>query len=404
MSPTRTPAGHKIRKIALILMPLLVLAGGLWVASQLLQSAPQAGRRPPPERQPRLVEVVEAARSTQPVMVTAFGEVRPSRQVELRAQVAGEVVSLHPDFEPGAAVAKGTVLASLERRDYELRLAQAKSNLSRAEAELAMEQGQQTVARREFELLGKDASEAEQRLMLRRPQLQVAQAAVAQAEAEVRAAELALQRTRVAAPFDALVLDRVVAPGSQLGAAGLVATLAGTEQWWVELAVSPSALRWIEASDGDQGGSVVRLFDAKNWGEGVYRQGRVVRVLGEVQASSRMARVLVAVADPLAMIKANADKPGLLMGAFLRAEIVGPMLPEAIAIDPSWLRQGDRVWIMDERDELAARPVQIEYRGDDVILVSDGIEAGERIVTTTLNAVAEGQPLRLRNGSEAADE
>ncbi|KAB7627657.1 efflux RND transporter periplasmic adaptor subunit [Alkalilimnicola sp. S0819] len=392
----RNQAGwaHKARRALLTLIPLLVLGGALLIASRLLETSPQAGRRPPPERQARLVQVEPAQRFQERITLTAWGVVKPARELHLRAQLNARVASVADALDPGVRVGAGTVLVQLEQADFRLALANARADLTRAQADLALEMGQQAVARREYELLGSDVSEQERRLMLREPQLASARAAVAAAENRVAEAELALRRTRINAPFPALVVERQAAPGSLVSSGTDLARLVGVERWWVELAVPVNALRWLEfpTANGEPG-SRVRLYDQAAWGEGVYREGRLIRLYGGVEEQGRLARLLVEVSDPLA--SQTTDAPPLLLGSFLEARISGRRLDDAIAVDPAWLRGGDRVWVMGPDDRLDMRPVEVLHRGRERVLLRGELRPGERIVTTPISGAAQGMPLRL---------
>lgn len=376
-----------------VLPPLLVLIIAGFGATKLMSTAPEAGRRPAPERQARLVETVTAQPVSLPVRISAWGETRAAREVALTPQVGGRIQALHGELEPGGFLIAGTVAAEIDSRDYELQLQRARSELARAEAELALEQGQQAVARREYELLGRNVSEQEKNLILRGPQLRTAQAAVASAKASVAEAELALARTRVTVPFDALVLERHVSPGAQVSSTTEIATLAGTERWWVEIAVPLSALPWIETARADTPGSQVRLRDV-SWPAGQYREGHVVRRYGSVEEQGRMARLLVEIEDPLAREAEHAGELPLLLGSFLQAEVVGRTLENVYALEPAWLRENDRVWIMSDAGELEMRQVEIAYRGERQVLVRGGLNAGERLVVTPINGATEGMLLR----------
>jgi hypothetical protein len=68
---------------------------------------------------------------------------------------------------------------------------------------------------------------------------------------------------------------------------------------------------------------------------------------------------------------------------------------DAIKLDAAWLRGGDQVWVMNADNRLEQRSVQIGYRGDGYVLVTAGLAPGERVVTTPIDAAAEGMPLRL---------
>lgn len=386
------------------LAALLVLAGGLTVAWLLLSGGEDVGRRAPPERAARLVEVVPAAPGRHAVTVTAWGEVMPAQRLTLRPRVAGRVVSQGEGFEPGAVVPESAPLLRLDAADYRLAVEQAQSALTRAEADLALEQGRQAVARREYQLLGEDVGEAERRLILRQPQLQTAQAAVAAAEADLADARLNLARTTIEAPFDALVLAREVALGTEVTASTALGELVGIDTWWVELQVPAGALRWLRFQDRDRPGSTVTLSYQGVWPEGVTRRGRVLRLRGDLAAQGRLARVLVAVDDPLARDGGADDRPKLLLGAFMRAEVEGEVLENAVALEPQWLHSDDTVWIMNEAGELEMRPVDVAYRDTRRVLVTGGIGAGDRIVTTQLSTPVAGMPLRAAGNARGADD
>ncbi len=399
--PLRPPVAARSPRRALAhgLLAVAVLAGGLWAGWGLLTSEPEVGRRPPAERSARLVQTVPARVADHPVPVTAWGELRPSRELQLTPRVGGRVVAVHPDLEPGAVVAAGTELLRLDPEPFQVDLRRARTALTRAQADRQLEQGQQTVARREYQLLEGEVGEAERALILRRPQLATAQAAVDAAEADVADARRALAQTRLRAPFDALVGSVEVAPGAELSAGTGVARLIGVDTWWLELAVPVGALQWIRFP-GDPGGeaSAVELAYPGVWPQEARRSGRLLRLLGELETDGRLARVLVAVDDPLAR-GAAVDGPRLLAGSFLRARIQGRVLEDAVALEPGWLRPEDTVWVMDADGRLAIRPVTVAHRGADRVLLSAGLADGERIVTSPLALPAEGMPLRSEDSS-----
>ena len=128
-----------------------------------------------------------------------------------RSQVTGKVVSVNSEFADGGFFKKGEVLLTIERDDYEFSLARAQSALAQSQQRLAEERGRSRQARREWRELGsKEAND----LFLRKPQLRAAQSAVTAAEADVSAAELALDRTVIRAPFDGF-LTTVMKPSAK---------------------------------------------------------------------------------------------------------------------------------------------------------------------------------------------
>jgi len=386
---TANPGKGRLRSL---LGAVTVLGLSVLVVAYLMSTGTEANRKKP-ERAARLVQTTTLSPSDYPVRIEAWGTVQAARRVALQPQLSGQVQSLGENFEPGARVEAGEVLTRIDPADYELAIRQRRSELVQANAELARERGRRAVAEQEFELVGGDATSDQKRLMLREPQLEAARAAVAGAAAALETAKLNLKRTEIKAPFNAVILERDVNIGTQVSGNSNIAVLAGTDTYWVELAVPAASLRWIEAP-----GASVRLYHDQVWGKSVFREGRITRVLGDLEKSGRMARLLVEVRDPLSLEDPN--RPSLLLGAFLRADIEGRRIEGGFAIDRGWLRDGDTLWVMTDEDRLAIRAVDVLYRGADKVYVREGLKPGERLVISDLAVPVEG--MLLRTGAEKA--
>ncbi len=389
-----TDSSSNLRRIGSAILPLLVLAAGGVVAWYLMQSRPQAARKPAP-RQARLVDTAMARHASYRIVVEAQGAVVPARRVDINPQVAGALVDVSPELEPGGRFAAGDVLAVVDPRDYELAIRQREAELAEAEAQLAVEMGNQEVARRESEILGDLVSEGRMDLVLRKPQLETAKARVAVARAALDVARLDLERTRVTAPFDAVVEARNVVLGSRVDATTTIATLVGTDEYRVEVTVPARDLRWLEIPHGADGtGSLARVADDSAWPAGTHRRGAVVRRLVDLEPEGRLARLLVAVPDPLALSLENADEPTLLLGAFVNVAMVGKSI-EGVVLDRAYLRDGDAVWLVDNDNTLEIRSVEVAYRGPREVVIAGGLREGERIVASDLSTPVAGMPLRV---------
>ena len=343
----------------------------------------------------RLVVVDVADRRTVPVRVRAMGTVMPAREAVLRPRVEGTIVEQHDDFVPGGFFEAGTFMVQIERADYEQTIEQRESDLERAQAALQIELGDQAVAREELELLKVDIPELNRDLILRIPQVNQARAEVRSAEAALKRARLNLDRTRIVAPFTGQVVEREVTVGNNVGAGDALATFVGAEEYWIELTLPVSSLRWIEVADDDTEGSPADIRYVRAWGPDALRRGVVARRIGRLEQGSRLARVMVSVPDPLARSEERADQPELILGAFVSVEIEGKPLDDAVVIDRDLVREDDVVWVMGPDNRLQIRAVTIAYRGPDEAYVTDGIEDGDRVIRTNLTAPVEGMLLRL---------
>lgn len=388
----------KLRRAATILLSLVVVAAGVVGAAYLNKSGPRAQKRPPVREVP-LVETVTLTEGTEQVMIPAMGSVVPARTLTLKSRVAGEVVRLHPEFIDGGLVKKGEILVTLDGQDYRLAIARQQSVVTQAEFELKLELGHQEVARREWDLLNqsKYATGSDESLALRKPHLDKAQAALAAAKAALAQAELDLERTVIRAPFNAIVRHKQVAVGAQVTTQEALGELVGTDTYWVEVPVAVNWLQWIQIPRrGSDGGALARIV----YQNGHVRQGRVIKLLGELESEGRMARVLVAVTDPLNLDSTVPDAPRLLIGEFVRVEISGKRVDAVIRIPRHALRDDRFVWIAGDGDTLDIRPVVPIWRTPDDVLLRNGIRPGERLIISDLPNPVQGMPITTKTTGE----
>jgi RND family efflux transporter MFP subunit len=350
----------------------------------------------------RLVEVDTVEIGPTPVRVRAMGTVMPAREAVVRPRVAGAIVEQSDRFVPGGFFEAGAFMVQIERTDYEQTIEQRQSDLARAEAALQIELGDQAVAREELELLEIDIPEINRELILRVPQVNQAKAEVRSAEAALKRAKLDLDRTRIVAPFTGHIVERDVNIGNNVSPGDALATFVGADEYWVELTLPVSGLRWFETGDGSEPGSVAVVDHERAWGPGVTRRGAVAQRIGRLEQGSRLARVLVSVPDPLAREPENEGMPELMLGAFVGVEIVGKTLPDAAVIDRDLVRDDDTVWTMGPDDRLITKRIEIVYRGPDTVYVTSGLEAGDRVVRTNLTAPVEGMLLRVAGDEQPA--
>jgi len=421
-----------------VVLPLAVLGVGALLTAFLITTGPEAAQKQP-DRRATLVDVEVVAFGRHGAIVRAMGTVVPARVIDLHPRVSGEITDVGAEFLPGGRFGAGETMIQIDREDYELAvernilaldqselavqrcdlaIEQKQSDVARTEGELKLELGQQAVAKREYELLGETVSEDDKELVLRQPQLrtvraeeQAAKAALKDAEVAKRSAQTAireaqnafkqarldLQRTAIRAPFNAVVRSRDVNLGATVTPSTRLATLVGTDAYWVEVSVPVDQLKWIAIPQSTaEKGAAVRVQDEAAWGAGVFRTGRVCRLTSDLEERGRMARLLVSIDDPLALEADNRGKPTVLIGSYVRVEIEGTELESAAPISRRLLRDGHNVWIMNADNRLEIRPVTVAFRSRDRVLVTEGVRPGERLVTTDLPAPVEGMPLRTR--------
>jgi RND family efflux transporter MFP subunit len=287
------------------------------------------------------------------------------------------------------------VLLRINPADYRNTLLLRKRDLELAKANLSIEMGRQDVARKDFELIGQEMSEENRALVLREPQLESEKANVAAAEAAVNQAQLDLERTTIRAPFDAHIISRNTNVGAQLAPGAEIGRVVGMDEYWVVANVPMGKVNWLTFSDNVAGtGSAVKIY-SNNWSAGQYREGKLFRLVGALDAQTRLARVLISVPDPLVR-KASMDTvPPLMIGAFVESHIQAREIQDVVRLSRDYLRQGGTVWVMEE-GKLRIRNVEVTFQDADYAYISKGLSDNDQVVTTDLSTVVEGSDLRTQ--------
>ncbi|MEL6480502.1 MAG: HlyD family efflux transporter periplasmic adaptor subunit [Pseudomonadota bacterium] len=378
-------------------LPLAILAIAAWAWEQIAATAPGPAVSGP-ERVPRLVSVVPAVPAVAGPRVEAFGNVIAARELVLSTELTGRLRDVAPGLVVDGRLPAGTVALRLETTDLALAIREAEARVSEIEARITMELGQADRARRDFERLPLDVTPTQRALILREPQMAELEAAKAAAVAQRERASATLQKAVVTVPFDAVVLEEAVEPGAILTAGAVAARLAATDSFETRVTLPLTALGWVAP------GQNVRLEQPGVWPDGTFREGVVSRIGAALEEGGTLAVVTVEIPDPLALKPENAGKPAVRLGSYLRAEIAGEPLPGAIELPRRYLRPGDTTWVYGAEGKLERRELEIVWRGAEVLLVTDGLEAGDRIVTTDLAVYNEGMTLRLEDEAAGANE
>ena len=379
-----------IRKFATLFGTLGILAVGFGLIALMGQLKPEIERQTPEITPPAVFYTVAESRPVT-LNVSAQGEVRPRTDINLTAQVAGRVVSISDNFVDGGAFSEGDTLLRIEDADYRAAAAAAKARMAQAEEALRREEAEAALAARDYAELGRD--EAPSELALRKPQLAQARANFEATKAEYDAALLDLDRTRVRAPFDGRVRQRIaglgqyVSPGAQLG------RIFSTDVAEIRLPLTDNDLAslglpvaYVESAERPGPRARLSAFVAGDMHEWT---ARIARTDGAIDPATRQIAAIAVVDDPYGE-GASDDGTPLAMGLFVDAEIEGREFDGAIVLPRAALHGRDIVYVIGEDDVLERRQVRIVSSNRDTITVAAGLTSGERIVTSPLRGADQG--------------
>ena len=392
-----------------VIIGLILVAVTSFAVWLIYTNEPVAEKDGATKRSAMLVNVMSAQKSQYSPTVNAMGEVVAARQVALRPRVTGTVKAVSDKFVPGNILQKGEWLVKLDSEDYELALQRAQSNLIQAQSMVDIEMGEQDIAKNDLATLDRDVPDKNRALILRKPQLNQVKADLQAAEVAVREAELALERTIIEMPFTGQIMSQDVNLGSQLSPSDVIANIIGTSRYWIETAVPSSQLKWLATSleSSEQDGSSAIITNESAWGKNVTRTGQVKEVIATLDTQTRMATVLVEVADPL-LTNRQADSTSsnqpfapLIAGSYVQVQLPAVTLENVFRIPITYLRKGDTVWLA-QSQQLNVQEVSVIYRDDRYAYVDKGISAGDKIITTNLAAVRDGAAVRIEQDSASA--
>jgi RND family efflux transporter MFP subunit len=388
------PARRWLRFFVNAILCIAILVGTGYTIHWINSTEPIAEKINSTRKSAALVDTIKVTRGKYSPSVSVLGTVRPAQQISLRPRVNGQVVEMSSKFIPGGMVSKDDLLLRIDPADFENAVSIRESEVDQAKARMEIEEARQRLAEKELELLKDSIDSANRGLVMREPQIASIKAEVAAAEAAVERAKLDLERTKIIAPFDAQVLSRSVNIGSQVGGANELGRLVGLDEYWVMAAVPIRSLRWVEFPNEEDElvGSEVTLRNPDAWGDDVVRKGRVSRLIGSLDETTRLARVLVVVDDPLGRTD---DEPTLILDSLLETEIKGKAMASVVRLNRDYIRGEEKVWVRKD-GKLEIRDVEIEFRDGEYVYVSSGLDDGDEVVTSTLATPAAGIGLKER--------
>ncbi|NHF74514.1 efflux RND transporter periplasmic adaptor subunit [Paracoccus sp. 12-3] len=308
--------------------------------------------QPAVQMPPPVVSVITVAPQTVQAEVSAFAEVRPRWDAELRASVTGRILTVHDAALAGTRVSRGDPLFSIEKSQYESAVASAEMELAQAQLELLRAGNDVRVARKQFEREGRKPP-AE--LAIRLPQLRVAEKAVAVAQARLKAARQELAETEVTAPFSGFVVKRSASLGQSVSAGEPLAQLADDRQFELIVEISQADWELLEQPLTDR---TAKLYhpDGRSLGEATIRGGG-----GFLNPKTRQIRLFLDVAGPRGRI---------LSGDLLRVVIPGRSIANTLTLPESVLTREGFVWLVDEGNLLQRISPKILFRADGTLTIA----------------------------------
>lgn len=375
-----------MKRLISIVLPIAVIAGALGASTYFQANKPEPVSRTPPA-ETLLVDVQRLQRTDYPVIIRSQGTVQPTVTNQLVPQVAGTVSAVGESFVIGGEFSAGEMLVEIDRQDYDIALTQAKADLAQSNAQLEEQVALAQRARAEWQALGRQGKPSS--LALREPQLAAARANRDAALAQVERAELDLQRTRLLAPYEGVVLARSVDPGQFVTRGLAIGQIHGVESVDVRLPLSNRQLTFLDT----KGGAQVELT-ANIGGDTHIWVGALIRVEG-IDAATQQLNVIARVAEPYDVDENAGRHFPLRVGQYLSARIAGQILQNVFVIPRAALREEREVLIVNDDNKIERRAVTVAWSDEEFAAITDGLSDDEALVITPLSTVSDGTPVQV---------
>lgn len=344
-------------------------------------SAAACGKSEPPPRPPAEVQVATVLQRDVPIYIENIGQTRGSVEVEVRARSVGFLETV--DFKEGSFVKKGDLLYTIDPRNLQATLAQAKGRLASAKADLA--RARQDVARYK-PLVALNAIPRQQYETAVAVE-NAAAAVVDSASADVDNATIDLEYTRIYSPIDGLVGKTEVKPGNLVGRGDntLLTTVSNIDPIHVRFSISERDYLKYARRDEQNPEKGRRQFEL------ILADGSVHPHRGGLEFADRLV-------DPTTgtlLLEATFPNPEKLVrpGQYGRVRTAIDVRSKAILVPQRAVKELQATFsvaVLGPEDKIAMRPVKPGDRVGSLWVIESGLAAGEKVVVEGLQKVREG--------------
>ncbi len=404
-----------LRKTIISVVLIVVVLGIAAVfCDYLIKNKPQPERHEVKSNAPLVSYVVLKPENVREVL-DGYGTARADRQATLAAEVNAAVIELVNDLKTGVVVKKGQLLVRLDDRQYQQDLLEAESMLEAQDAEVARLRVEQhnlaalleiadadlivnkdefdridrlrsedrasstehNLARLKYQAALRAKQQLDNQIALLEPAFLRIKAEKTAAMARAERAKLNIDRCNIKAPFAGQISALDVDPGDRvrIGSAILQITNLDIIELPLEIPVSAHA----RLSIGAKVTAYVESFPDQRW------EGIISRMSPVASEWSRTVEVYVEIDN-------RKQEVPLVPGYFVKAEVEGPMIENALVV-PRTAVVGGYVYLANGRI-VHKRQVEVDRYLKDNAVLSGEIKPGDHVITTNLELLYEEAKVR----------
>ncbi len=306
----------------------------------------------------------------------------PLQEVELRPQVSGYITDIF--VRDGQRVTKGQKLYEIDQNKYQAGIQSAQASLQSAKANLA--RAEKDLER--YERLAERDAIARQQVDYARTEVQTARAQVASAQAQVRSASTDLSYSVINAPFSGTIGISQARVGAQVSPGQpLLNTISSSDPIAVDFVINESEIgRFSNLQQGKQPDS---LFTIRfNNGEQYKHNGKLIAIDRAIGRQSGTTTVRVQFPNP---------DERLIPGMTVSLDVLNQDIGEQVVIPYKSVTEqlGEYYVYVVQGDSVVQQNVQLGTRFNGNIVVREGLEEGQQIVTEGIQRLRQGAKVQI---------
>ncbi|MFZ0313979.1 MAG: efflux RND transporter periplasmic adaptor subunit [Candidatus Korobacteraceae bacterium] len=329
------------------------------------------------------------------VYITGLGSVQALNTVSLKTRIDGQIMQVN--FREGQDVKAGELLIVVDPRPYQVALAQAEANLQKDEAQL-------TNAKAQYErnkVLYEQGVIAKQDLDTLEASFGTYEGTIAADKAAIDNAKLNLTYCYIKSPVPGRVGLRLVDPGNYVTAAGGTAMIVITQLQPISLVFTiPEDQLQEVAQRMHQGTLEVDAYSRDD--QTKLATGTLLTINNQIDQTTGTVQ-LKATFD-------NADN-ALWPNQFVNAHLLLEKRKDAVTAPASAMNRGPDgtyTYVVDSNNTVQMRTVQVALTQGNTVVISSGLQAGDRVVTDGQEKLQAGMkvapqaPAHQRNGGTSS--
>ncbi len=338
-----------------------------------------------PSSGPTPVRVAQATVGDFPVYYKALGTVTATNTISVRSRVAGELVKVA--FQEGQMVKAGDLLAVIDPRPYEIALQQAQGTLAQDQAQL--KNAQMDLQR--YKALFAQDSIAKQTLDTSVALVGQYQGTLLTDQANVNNAKLNLEFTQIRAPISGRVGLRQLDVGNLVAANDTTALAVITQVQPISVIFTLPETTLDPVLARVRGGATLPV---EAWDRG----DRAQQATGVLHSIDNQ----IDTTTGTLKFKAYFDNKDLALfpNQFVNVHLLSDTLRNVVLAPSAAVQFGTNgtfVYVMDGNDKVRIRPLKIGASDGNVTVIEDGLAKGDRVVLEGTDRLRDGSSVEVVN-------